>query len=597
MPDDLSTWLASLLAFLVAAAIVLVLRPRLERVEAETRSGAALRALRAPPVGGLAIVLAVVVAALGFQPLDGVYRGILIGLVAAAVVGLLEDTGRLSPPVLFAGQVCAALVPVLYGMTIERFTFPFVGVVTDLPGWVGSPLTVAWVVVLMRLVDFVDGLDGLAAAICALASSVFVALSLGLGYRGPAIMSAIIAGASVAFLVRNFFPATILLGHVGSLALGYLLGTVAVQGLLKTAAVVGVFFPFAVLAIPALDRSLLVARRVRVRSDPSAADAPRSRRRLAAVLALWCAIVAASVVASTTLAFRAHGSWHAGRTALVAALGAVALVASAYVVGVLETVRRARARAAAAAAPRTVVVAPLAPGQAPTGEEAIAISEAAEYEGVRRRTDVALRVLDVVLALVGLLVVAPLLAAVVCVVLVTSGRPVFHAGERVGRRGRVFVMRKVRTLVPDADARIGGFYGAELDRRIDAETTRVGRVLRATHLDELPQLWNVLVGDMSVVGPRPLRPRFFEELCAEIPQYWQRLTVRPGLTGLAQVRIDRAPGWDEKLAHDLEWIADRSVRLYLWTVVQTVWRVLRAALGLRRRGGAVRAAAAGDPLD
>ncbi len=594
MPDDLSAWLASLLAFLVAAAIVLVLRPRLERAEAA--SPGAVRALRAPPVGGLAIVLAVVVAALGFLPLDGVYRGILIGLVAAAVVGLLEDTGRLSPPLLFAGQVGAALVPVLYGMTIERFTFPFVGVVTDLPGWVGSPLTVLWVVVLMRLVDFVDGLDGLAAAVCTLASSVFVVLSLGLGYRGSAIMSAIIAGASLAFLVRNFFPATILLGHVGSLVLGYLLGTVAVQGLLKTAAVVGVFFPFAVLAIPALDRSLLVARRVRVPSDPTATDAPRSRRRLAAVLALWCAIVAASVVASTTIAFRAHGSWHAGRTVLVAALGAVALAASAYVVGVLETVRRARARAAAAATPRTVVV-PLAPGQAPTGEEAIAIAHAAEYDGVRRRTDVALRALDVVLALVGLVVVAPLLALVVCLVLVTSGRPVFHAGERVGRRGRVFVMRKVRTLVPDADARIGGFYGAELDRRIDAETTRVGRVLRATHLDELPQLWNVLVGDMSVVGPRPLRPRFFEELCAEIPQYWQRLTVRPGLTGLAQLRIDRAPGWDEKLAHDLEWIADRSVALYLWTVVQTVGRVLRAALRLRRPGRSLPAAAAGDPLD
>ena len=124
-------------------------------------------------------------------------------------------------------------------------------------------------------------------------------------------------------------------------------------------------------------------------------------------------------------------------------------------------------------------------------------------------------------------------------------------------------MWKFRTLTPDAESRVGQYYGAELDRRMGAETTRIGRVLRATHLDEAPQLWNVLVGDMSIVGPRPLRPRFFEELCAEIPQYWQRLTVRPGLTGLAQIRIDRGAGWDEKLAHDLEWIADRSLRLYL----------------------------------
>jgi lipopolysaccharide/colanic/teichoic acid biosynthesis glycosyltransferase len=141
-------------------------------------------------------------------------------------------------------------------------------------------------------------------------------------------------------------------------------------------------------------------------------------------------------------------------------------------------------------------------------------------------------------------------------------------------------MRKFRTLKPDAELRVGPFYGAELDRRLATETTRIGRVLRATHFDEVPQLWNVVVGDMSVVGPRPLRPRFFEELCAEIPQYWQRLTVRPGLTGLAQLRIARGAGWDEKLSHDLEWIADRSVRLYLATTLFTAWRVLVATVTL-----------------
>ena len=93
--------------------------------------------------------------------------------------------------------------------------------------------------------------------------------------------------------------------------------------------------------------------------------------------------------------------------------------------------------------------------------------------------------------------------------------------------------------------------------------TRVGRVLRASQLDELPQLWNVLRGNMSVVGPRPIRPVFFEELCVEIPQYWQRLVVRPGLTGFAQLRMARDMSWAEKLAHDLEYLADRSVGLYL----------------------------------
>jgi lipopolysaccharide/colanic/teichoic acid biosynthesis glycosyltransferase len=98
--------------------------------------------------------------------------------------------------------------------------------------------------------------------------------------------------------------------------------------------------------------------------------------------------------------------------------------------------------------------------------------------------------------------------------------------------------------------------------------------LRATQLDEIPQLWNVLRGDMSLVGPRPIRPRFFVELVEELPAYWQRLVVRPGLTGFAQVRRGYETSMAEKLAHDLEWIADRSLRLYLRTLATTAWRVL-----------------------
>jgi lipopolysaccharide/colanic/teichoic acid biosynthesis glycosyltransferase len=116
----------------------------------------------------------------------------------------------------------------------------------------------------------------------------------------------------------------------------------------------------------------------------------------------------------------------------------------------------------------------------------------------------------------------------------------------------------------------------------------VGRRLRAAHLDELPQLFNVLAGDMSLVGPRPIRPAFFEQLCEEIPQYWQRLVVAPGMTGFAQLRMTREMTWEEKLAHDLEYIADRSVGLYLRVVVATTWRVVKqsaaAVWGLLRGG-------------
>ncbi len=136
-------------------------------------------------------------------------------------------------------------------------------------------------------------------------------------------------------------------------------------------------------------------------------------------------------------------------------------------------------------------------------------------------------------------------------------------------------MLKFRTLRSDAESRLGPYLGEELVRRTEEEFAPIGRWLKATQLDEIPQFLNVLRGDMSLVGPRPIRPRFFEELAHELPAYWQRLVVRPGLTGLAQVRRGYETSMAEKLAHDLEWIADRSVRLYLRTVAGH--RLARAA--------------------
>jgi lipopolysaccharide/colanic/teichoic acid biosynthesis glycosyltransferase len=203
-----------------------------------------------------------------------------------------------------------------------------------------------------------------------------------------------------------------------------------------------------------------------------------------------------------------------------------------------------------------------------------------------RPRDVLLRGLDVVLAALFLVVTLPLAAGIALALLLTSGRPVFYRGERVGRGGHVFTMLKFRTLKPDAESRLGPYLGEELVRRTEEEFAPLGKRLKATQLDEIPQFWNVLRGDMSLVGPRPIRPVFFEELAHELPAYWQRLVVRPGLTGLAQVRRGYETSMAEKLAHDLEWIADRSVRLYLRTVFATGWRVLRQSLkGLASNAG------------
>jgi lipopolysaccharide/colanic/teichoic acid biosynthesis glycosyltransferase len=187
-----------------------------------------------------------------------------------------------------------------------------------------------------------------------------------------------------------------------------------------------------------------------------------------------------------------------------------------------------------------------------------------------RPIDRVLRALDVLLATPMLFVAAPVVAACAAAVLLAGGGPVVYRGPRVGRAGVVFSMYKLRTLRAGAEERLGAYYGAELTRRTLEELTAVGRVMRRLKLDELPQLWNVLAGEMSLVGPRPIRPTFFEELCETIPAYWQRLVVRPGLTGLAQLRLSREMTWDEKLAHDFEYIADRSAGLYLSVLAQTL---------------------------
>jgi len=147
----------------------------------------------------------------------------------------------------------------------------------------------------------------------------------------------------------------------------------------------------------------------------------------------------------------------------------------------------------------------------------------------------------------------------------------------------VFTMYKLRTLRPGAEARLGAYYGEELSRRTEEEVTMVGRAARLTHIDEAPQLFNVIRGDMSIVGPRPVRPAFFNKLCEEIPQYWQRLVVRPGVTGFAQTRITREDSWEDKLIHDLEYIADRSTRLYLRVLGATMARIVKLTLRGRSR--------------
>lgn len=180
------------------------------------------------------------------------------------------------------------------------------------------------------------------------------------------------------------------------------------------------------------------------------------------------------------------------------------------------------------------------------------------------RYDRVKRILDVVVAALALVLAAPLMAVVALAVAVAHGRPVLFRQYRPGRHGRLFELVKFRSMRPvDPGA---GEVGD--DRRL----TRFGTWLRATSLDELPTLWNVLRGDISLVGPRPLLSRYLDRYT---PTQARRHEVRPGITGLAQVRGRNLLTWDEKFAHDVWYVDNRSLALDLRILCATVWTVLR----------------------
>ncbi len=196
-------------------------------------------------------------------------------------------------------------------------------------------------------------------------------------------------------------------------------------------------------------------------------------------------------------------------------------------------------------------------------------------DGFRRRPTVAAlkRAFDVVLALVGLVLAAPAMLVVWLVLRFGSKGPVLYSQTRVGKDGVNFTIYKFRSMRVDAEAASGAVWSTHNDPRV----TPVGRFLRRTRLDELPQLWNVLRNDMSIVGPRPERPEFIAELSENIPFYGQRHVVRPGVTGWAQVRhrygatVDDA---QDKLQYDLFYIKHLSLAFDLYIVLETVKTVL-----------------------
>ena len=265
--DELGDHLDVLWGALVACAIVVLLTPAVGGVArrlgvVDVPGGRRVNQLPVPRLGGVGLFLGMLVPALAFLHVGHQTRGLLLGAAIALIVGIVDDFRGLPWYGKLAGQITAAAVATGFGIWVNRFTFPFVGIHT-LPASVGIPLTIVWIVAIMNMFNFLDGLDGLAAGVAAIAGLTFSVIALSLGKVDAAILSAIVFGACVGFLRHNFYPARIIMGDSGALLLGYVLATIAVQGLLKTAATVALFFPLLVLAVPIVDTTFVVVRRLK----------------------------------------------------------------------------------------------------------------------------------------------------------------------------------------------------------------------------------------------------------------------------------------------------------------------------------------------
>jgi UDP-GlcNAc:undecaprenyl-phosphate GlcNAc-1-phosphate transferase len=362
-------------AFLVATAVAALLTPlaaRLaRRVGAVARpSERGLAQAETPQLGGLAILAGALVAlALWIHPTihlphtKGTAPGaggtvhtwtIVAGACLIAFVGAVDDARDLKPLVKLVGQIGAAVIAVEGGVKVTDVTLPFAGTL-QFPNE-GGVITVIWLVALMNVVNFSDGVDGLAAGLCTIDGIAFAILAFDLGSTDAAILAALTAGAALGFLFWNFHPAWVFMGDSGANLLGYLLGVVAVVGSLKTNAVLALVVPLFILAVPFLDTSFVVAKRLKYRRKPWTADANHfhhrmarigfSQRKTVAYLYGWTLMLAGVAIAARFIPWSEHnGHYRTGWSVLMGAILLIALAASVYLVYVLEILKFKRRRA------------------------------------------------------------------------------------------------------------------------------------------------------------------------------------------------------------------------------------------------------------
>lgn len=349
----MTTTLIPILCAIVAATIVIVTTPlavRLARLvgAVDLPSGRRIHATPTPRLGGLAILAGFLVPVLFFLPPDSGAHALVTGAILIACLGAIDDAVGLSPAVKLVGQVACAAVPVAAGITIDHITLPFLGVFDLGPGQ--YPVTIIWFVAIVNMINFIDGMDGLAAGVTGIGAVTFAILAASLGRADPAIMAAALAGACVGFLVYNFHPARIFMGDSGSMLLGFVMAGVAVNGVMKSAAAIAVVAPLIVLAIPILDTSFVVLKRLKHGLPVYSPDRSHFHHRFFSigwgqrktVLALygWCALMGLVALAFRFVPYRddAGGLQWAGALAIGGA-GLLAFAASLYLIYILEILK------------------------------------------------------------------------------------------------------------------------------------------------------------------------------------------------------------------------------------------------------------------
>jgi len=389
--DELDALAAFAIALVATAALTPLTMRFARRVGAVDRArGRGLAPGGTPLLGGLAIFAGGAIAGVLLLPGSDELHGILAGAAVITVVGAIDDRWELSAAWKLAGQIVAATIVVQAGVSVDNVTIPFLGAVDF--GDAGGPLTVLGLVAVMNVVNLSDGVDGLAAGVCALSAGALVVIAFDLQRNSAGVLAAIVAGAALGFLIHNFHPASVYMGDCGSNLLGLLLGCVAVLGSVKTNAVLALIFPLIVLAVPFLDTTFVVLKRMKYRRPVYAADTEHfhhrldrigfSTRRTVLYLYAWTLMLALLAIALRFVPYSDNGgSYHTGWSLVMGGLLLAAVLASGYLVYVLEILKFKRLDAIRIRREKPDV------REEEIDADVVARLETGEFDAVRRETE------------------------------------------------------------------------------------------------------------------------------------------------------------------------------------------------------------------